>query len=78
MKIVEVVWRDSTSLSGHISKETAVGQITVIRRNTGYVIDDTENDITLVSGIIDFKPCEYDRAITIHKGCVESIREIGE
>lgn len=78
MKEVKICWLDATSLSGHIDIQQAVDSCVIERVNYGLIVDETERDITIVSGVLKFPKEEYNNALTIPKGCIEKIVELQE
>jgi hypothetical protein len=78
MKAVKIVWLDATSISEQINEQQIKDACAVKRTNWGVIKDETENDITLAFGILEFNPIEYKFAITIPKGCIEEIIELQE
>jgi hypothetical protein len=78
MKPVKIVWLDATSLSGHLDKQQAVDSSVIERVNYGLIVDETERDITIVSGVLKFPKEEYNNALTIPRGCIEEIIELQE
>ena len=52
MHIVEVIWFDAVKEEAHIKIESATQLTSLLRKNVGYVVKETDEEITLTWGII--------------------------
>ena len=79
-RFVEVLWLDSWSETALLGRKAVDSMKSVPRREIGYLMKDTDTEIVLVAGVIEWSKVSgdedtYSNTRTIPQGCVVSVRE---
>ena len=79
MKLVEVIWLDAGFETTQMDLEQAKQLTPMVRKNAGYLIENTDSKIILVFGTVEDKEHQktvYDGTLVIPRGWVEEIKSL--